>query len=62
MPRQRVLFVCTGNSARSIMAEAVLRHHAGDRFEVFSAGMEPKGVNPLTIEVLKGTASWPRRP
>lgn len=35
------------------MAEALLRHHAGDRFEALSAGMEPKGVNPLTIRVLK---------
>ena len=53
MNRQRVLFVCTGNSARSIMGEALLRHHARDRFEVHSAGMEPKGVNPLTIRVLE---------
>jgi arsenate reductase len=51
--RPRVLFVCTGNSARSIMAEALLRHMAGDRFEVFSAGMEPKGVNPLSIKALQ---------
>ena len=48
----RVLFVCTGNSARSLMAEAVLRHHGGSRFEVHSAGTEPKGVNPLTRQVL----------
>lgn len=50
--RIRVLFVCTGNSARSVMAEALLRHHGGDRFEVDSAGTEPKGVNPLTLRVL----------
>lgn len=53
--RPRVLFVCTGNSARSIMGEALLRHHAGERFEVFSAGMEPKGLNPLTLRVLEET-------
>jgi arsenate reductase (thioredoxin) len=48
----RVLFVCTGNSARSIMAEAMLRHHGGDEFEVHSAGTVPRGVNPLTLRVL----------
>ncbi|MCI0581278.1 MAG: arsenate reductase ArsC [Chloroflexi bacterium] len=48
----RVLFVCTGNSARSLLGEALLRHHGGDHFEVFSAGTHPAGVNPLTIRVL----------
>ncbi len=48
----RVLFVCTGNSARSQIAEALLRHQGGPAFEVASAGTEPKGVNPLTVRVL----------
>jgi arsenate reductase len=51
--KQRVLFVCTGNSARSQMAEALLRHLAGERYEALSAGVEPKGVHPLTVEVLR---------
>jgi arsenate reductase (thioredoxin) len=50
--RPLVLFVCSGNSARSIMAEALLRHHASDRFRSASAGMEPSTVNPLTLRVL----------
>ena len=53
MSRTRVLFLCTGNSARSQMAEAFLRKYAGDRFEAHSAGMEPKGINPLTIQVMQ---------
>lgn len=48
----RVLFVCTGNSARSLLGEALLRHHGGDHFEVFSAGTHPAYVNPLTLRVL----------
>lgn len=52
-PRKiRVIFVCTGNSARSQMAEALLRHDAGDRFDVVSAGVSPRTVHPLTIAAL----------
>lgn len=48
----RVLFVCTGNSARSQIAEALLHERGGDAFEAHSAGSDPAGLNPLTVRVL----------
>ncbi len=51
--KTKVIFLCTGNSARSQMAEALLRQHAGDDFEVYSAGTEPKGMNPYTVQVME---------
>ena len=49
---KRILILCTGNSARSQMAEGLLRDLAGDRFEVFSAGTHPSQVNPLAITAM----------
>ncbi|HEV8589631.1 MAG TPA: arsenate reductase ArsC [Pyrinomonadaceae bacterium] len=51
--KQRVLILCTGNSARSQMAEGLLRHDAGDRFAVFSAGVYPSHVRSEAIEVMR---------
>ena len=53
MPKPRVLFLCTGNSARSQMAEGFLRHLAGDRYDVESAGIDPSTVNPLAITAMR---------
>lgn len=51
-PRQRVLFLCTHNSARSQMAQGLLRHYGGDRFEAFSAGTQATHVRPLAIRAM----------
>jgi arsenate reductase len=53
-PSYRVLFICTGNSARSIFAETLLRELGGARFEVFSAGTRPRSeLNPFAVQVLR---------
>ena len=51
--KQKVLILCTGNSCRSQVAEGILRHYGGSRFEVFSAGTKPSSVNPIAIQVMK---------
>src|SRR3984885_9213068 len=51
--KKRVLILCTGNSARSQMAEGLLRHDAGERFEVFSAGTKPSSVRPEAVAAMR---------
>lgn len=51
--KKRVLFLCSGNSARSQMAEGLLRNLAGNKFDVVSAGTKPKGLHPRSVEVMK---------
>jgi arsenate reductase len=51
--KQRVLILCTGNSARSQMAEGLLRHDAGERYDVESAGTQPSSVRPEAIAVMQ---------
>jgi arsenate reductase len=52
MAKPKILFICTHNSARSQMAEGLLRHTYGDKYDVFSAGTNPTNVNPLAIRVM----------
>ena len=52
MSKTKVLLLCTGNTARSQMAEAFLRAYAGDHFDVYSAGLKPREIDPLTIRVM----------
>jgi arsenate reductase len=53
MNSRKVLFLCTGNSCRSQMAEGWLRHYAGDRTQAFSAGTRPSAVNPMAVAVMR---------
>ena len=52
-PRKKVLFLCTGNSCRSQMAEGWARHHHDDRIETWSAGIEKHGLNPMAVKAMK---------
>lgn len=52
MEKPRVIFLCTGNSARSQMAEGFMRAYAGEYFDVYSAGLDPKGLNPFAVAAM----------
>ncbi len=55
MDKKKVIFICTGNACRSQMAEGLLRHMAGDKFEVYSAGSHPSRLHPASAAVM---AEW----
>ena len=53
MQKMKILFLCTGNSCRSQMAEGWTRHLKGDRIEPYSAGVDPKGIDPMASKVME---------
>ncbi len=53
MNKPKILVICTGNSARSQMAEGLFRHHLGDRYEIYSAGTKPTRVRPEAIAAMR---------
>jgi len=53
MTKKKILVLCTGNSCRSQMAEGYLSHFAGNKAQIYSAGVEAHGVNPTAIEIMK---------
>ena len=55
MDKKKVIFICTGNACRSQMAEGMLRHMAGNKFEVYSAGSHPSRLHPASVAVM---AEW----
>jgi arsenate reductase len=62
MDKKRVMFICIHNSGRSQMGEAFLRHYAGDRFEVHSAGIEAGKLNPLVVRAMEENWNIDGRP
>ncbi len=53
LKKEKIIFICTGNACRSQIAEGIMRHLAGDKFDVFSAGSHPSLVHPMSIKVMK---------